>query len=70
MFCFAEVATLPLWKLFDLKEFRSSHQRGSMNKAVLKNFKNSQKAPVLEVCNFIKKRDSNTGVFLLILLNF
>ena len=55
MFCFAEVATLPLWKLFDLKEFRSSHQRGSVNKAVLKIFRNSQKVTVSEACNFIKK---------------
>ena len=54
------------WKIYEF--FRSTRRRCFMKKAVPKYF--AIFTGKLQACNFIKKRDSNTDVFLSILRNF
>ena len=67
-------------QLILIASFRSSHQRCSVKKGVLRNFaKFTGKhlghvsflmKPQAETCNFIKKKDLGAGAFLRILRNF
>ena len=55
--------------MYKTAKMRSSHQRSFMKKGVLRNFtkltgKHLCQSLKSETCNFIKKRDSGTGVFL------